>query len=301
MKKKVSILLLSILVLMLGVPNKASAYTNSNWMGSLDNNTSISKLSIPGTHDSGARYEPVYGTAKCQELPISEQLNIGVRYLDIRCRHINDSFVIHHGSIYQHMNFDDVLNDCISFLDKNPTECIIMSVKEEYDASNNTESFEKTFDSYVAKTSNRWYLGSNIPTLNQARGKIVLVRRFSSNSSSKGINATRWADNATFSINNGYSQIKIQDQYKVSNNDSKWSAIEALYNEAKLQNNNCLYINYTSGYKPMAFIPMIPKVSNDINSRVENYFNQNSKGRFGITASDFIDNDISSKIISTNF
>ncbi|AQS08910.1 1-phosphatidylinositol phosphodiesterase precursor [Clostridium saccharobutylicum] len=301
MKKKVSILVLSILVLMLGVPNKASAYTNSNWMGSLDNNTSISKLSIPGTHDSGARYEPVYGTAKCQEFPISEQLNIGVRYLDIRCRHINDSFVIHHGSIYQHMNFDDVLNNCISFLDKNPTECIIMSVKEEYDASNNTESFEKTFDSYVAKTSNRWYLGSNIPTLNQARGKIVLVRRFSSNSSSKGINATRWADNATFSINNGYSQIKIQDQYKVSNNDSKWSAIEGLYNEAKLQNNNCLYINYTSGYKPMAFIPMIPKVSNDINSRVENYFNQNSKGRFGITASDFIDNDISSKIISTNF
>jgi 1-phosphatidylinositol phosphodiesterase len=76
-----------------------------------------------------------------------------------------------------------------------------MSVKEEYDASNTTRSFESTFDSYVQKNPSKWDLGTNIPTLGDVRGKIRLLRRFSAGTA-KGINATSWADNTTFEINN---------------------------------------------------------------------------------------------------
>ncbi len=131
------------------LPTLAFAAGN-NWMASKSNLLLVSQLSIPGTHDSGALYEPVSGTAKCQNLSIADQLNAGVRFLDIRCRHINDAFAIHHGSIYQNANFNDVLNAVIGFLNSNPSETVIMSVKEEHTPSGNTRSFEQTFDSYVA-------------------------------------------------------------------------------------------------------------------------------------------------------
>jgi 1-phosphatidylinositol phosphodiesterase len=247
-------------------------------------------------------YETFSGTAKCQDLTIDNQLNAGVRFLDIRCRHINDAFAIHHGSVYQHMNFDDVLSYCHDFLATNPTECIIMSVKEEYDATNITRTFEETFDSYVAKGPGSWYLGATIPELGSVRGKIVLFRRFSSTSTPKGIDATNWKDDATFEINNGNARLKIQDDYYVTDTDEKWNAITSLLGEAKSGSSQILYINFTSGYKPLIFgIPSITSVSSVINPWVSGYFTSNTTGRYGILSMDFVNEERSTSIIETNF
>ncbi|MEJ5104814.1 phosphatidylinositol-specific phospholipase C [Chryseobacterium sp. MYb328] len=276
----------------------------NSWMAGLQDNISISKISIPGTHDSGARIDApvVTGTAKTQNLSIAEQLNAGVRFLDIRCRHIDNSFTIHHGAIYQNLNFDDVLNACYAFLASHPSETIIMSVKEEHDASNTTRSFESTFDSYIQKNPSKWDLGTTIPTLGEVRGKIKLLRRFSSGAS-KGINATSWADNTTFEINNPGAQLKIQDYYKVSNNDDKWNGISNLFNEAKSSSSsNRLFINFTSGYKPGIFgIPSIPTVSNAINPKLKTFFQSNTKGSYGIMPVDFVNTELAELIVKTNF
>jgi len=285
--------------------NKASLLpiAMNNWMSGLQDNISISKISIPGTHDSGARVDApvVSGTAKTQDLSIAEQLNAGVRFLDIRCRHIDNAFAIHHGSIYQNMNFDDVLNACYAFLQSNPSETIIMSVKEEYDASNTTRSFEQTFDSYVQKNPSKWDLGANIPTLSAVRGKIKLLRRFSSGTT-KGINASPWADNTTFDINNSGVQLKVQDYYKVTNNDDKWNGISSLLNEAKNDTNGKLFVNFTSGYKPGIFgIPSIPTVSNNINPRLKTFFQTNTQGSYGVMPIDFVNAELSELIVKTNF
>lgn len=275
----------------------------NSWMSGLQDNISISKISIPGTHDSGARVDApvVSGTAKTQDLSIAEQLNAGVRFLDIRCRHIDNAFTIHHGAIYQNLNFDDVLNACYAFLNSHPSETIIMSVKEEYDASNTTRSFEQTFDSYVQKNPSKWDLGANIPTLGAVRGKIKLLRRFSSGTT-KGINASPWADNTTFDINNSGVQLKVQDYYKVTNNDDKWNGIFNLLNEAKNDTNGKLFVNFTSGYKPGIFgIPSIPTVSNNINPRLKTFFQTNTQGSFGIMPIDFVNAELSELIVKTNF
>lgn len=275
----------------------------NSWMAGLQDNISISKISIPGTHDSGARIDApvVTGTAKTQDLSIAEQLNAGVRFLDIRCRHIDNSFTIHHGAIYQKLNFDDVLNACYAFLESHPSETIIMSVKEEYDASNTTRSFESTFDSYTQKNPSKWDLGTNIPILGEVRGKIRLLRRFSAGTA-KGINATSWADNTTFEINNPGAQLKVQDYYKVTNNDDKWNGVSNLFNEAKNSNNNRLFINFTSGYKPGIFgIPSIPTVSNAINPKLKTFFQSNTKGSYGILPIDFMNAELSELIVKTNF
>ncbi|WP_309434196.1 phosphatidylinositol-specific phospholipase C [Chryseobacterium sp.] len=275
----------------------------NSWMSGLQDNISLSKISIPGTHDSGARVDPpvLSGTAKTQDLSIAEQLNAGVRFLDIRCRHIDNAFAIHHGAIYQNLNFDDVLNACYAFLNSHPSETIIMSVKEEYDASNTTRSFEQTFDSYVQKNPSKWDLGANIPTLGSVRGKIKLLRRFSSGTT-KGINASPWADNTTFDINNSGVQLKVQDYYKVTNNDDKWNGISSLLNEAKNDTNGKLFVNFTSGYKPGIFgIPSIPTVSNNINPRLKTFFQTNTQGSFGIMPIDFVNAELSELIVKTNF
>ncbi|UTX46949.1 phosphatidylinositol-specific phospholipase C [Chryseobacterium sp. MA9] len=275
----------------------------NSWMSGLQDNISISRISIPGTHDSGARIDApvVSGTAKTQDLSIAEQLNAGVRFLDIRCRHIDNSFTIHHGAIYQNLNFDDVLNACYAFLSSHPSETIIMSVKEEYDASNTTRSFEQTFDSYVQKNPSKWDLGANIPTLGAVRGKIKLLRRFSSGTT-KGINASPWADNTTFDINNSGVQLKVQDYYKVTNNDDKWNGISSLLNEAKNDTNGKLFVNFTSGYKPGIFgIPSIPTVSNNINPRLKTFFQTNTQGSFGVMPIDFVNAELSELIVKTNF
>lgn len=289
---------------------KASSRTASlvpivmnNWMSGLQDNISLSKISIPGTHDSGARVDApvVSGTAKTQDLSIAEQLNAGVRFLDIRCRHIDNSFTIHHGAIYQNLNFDDVLNACYAFLESHPSETIIMSVKEEYDASNTTRSFEQTFDSYVQKKPSRWDLGTTIPNLGEVRGKIKLLRRFSAGTA-KGINATSWADNTTFEINNPGASLKVQDYYKVTNNDDKWNGISNLLNEAKNDTSGKLFVNFTSGYKPGIFgIPSIPTVSNSINPKLKTFFQTNTKGSYGVMPIDFVNAELSELIVKTNF
>jgi 1-phosphatidylinositol phosphodiesterase len=277
-----------------------STYSLNNWMGSLSDNTRLSEISIPGSHDAGARYEPWPGTAICQNLTIREQLDAGTRFLDIRCRHIDDAFAIHHGSIYQHMNFDDVLENCWAFLNANPTESIILSVKEEYDASNNTNTFQETFDNYVAKNPGGWYLGATVPELGEVRGKIVLFRRFSY-PSSFGLAATPgWADNTTFSIYH-YTTFRVQDMYSISNTEDKWDAITSVFNEAKNGSSSTLFVNFTSGYKSIFWIPSITSVSNSINPLIADYFTTNTSGRFGVIPMDFTNNERNALIIKTNF
>lgn len=299
MKKIMTALFISLCVLLF-TPVNSYAVSNSNWMSEIDDNKYLSQISIPGTHDSAALYETISNTAKCQNLTLDEQFNSGVRYIDIRCRSINDSFAIHHGPVYQHLNFNDVIDVCTDFLKKNPTETIIMSVKEEYKSSDSEKTFEEIFRSYVEKNKSMWLLSDEIPKLGEARGKIVLLRRFSSEETPMGIDASGWEDNTTFTIENA-AKLNIQDNYKVGDNKNKWSAIVSLYNGAKSSSDNSLYINYTSGYKSIVGIPNITSVSNYINSNLLSYFNENTSGCFGISVMDFVNEDICREIISTNF
>ena len=171
-----------------------------------------------------------------------------MRYLDIRCRHVDNAFAIYHGPISQHLTFAGVVTACIDFLADNPTECVVMSVNEESIPSRNTRTFEETFAAYVAEHPQRWELGTTIPTLDEARGKIVLLRRFPADSYTKGIDASRWPVNATFTID-GPAHLRIQDQYIVPDNHAKLAAIRSLYDEAVSANDEILYLNYTSGYQ----------------------------------------------------
>ena len=270
----------------------------SDWMAPLPGTNRISELSIPGTHDSGALHEPWPNTAQCQVLSIPEQLAAGVRFLDIRCRHVDDAFKIYHGSADQRMTFDAVLADCLEFLKTHPGECIILSVQQESTPDGNTRTFEQTFDMYAKNSAGKWFLKDYIPALDEVRGKLVLFRRFGASGLPKGIDASGWHDNATFWIGR---TIRIQDNYIVKDRDAKWAAIKALYAEEGAGKRDVLYLNFTSGYEPGGLgIPNIRAISNFINPQLTSYFQSAHPGRFGITVMDFVDSGKCALIVGTN-
>src|ERR1700761_2777762 len=119
-----------------------------HWMKTIDDSQSLTHVTIPGTHDSCALFGGDLPT--CQTLTITNQLQCGIRALDIRCRHYQDKFPIHHEIFFQHIDFGDVQKECIDFLTLNPSETIIMHIKPEWNAADNTETFETTFDKYIS-------------------------------------------------------------------------------------------------------------------------------------------------------
>jgi 1-phosphatidylinositol phosphodiesterase len=280
----------------------AGLFTAANWMSTIPGSTSLAALSIPGTHDTGATVELSHGTTRCQNLSVADQLAAGVRSFDIRCRNVSNQFEIYHTTVDQNLSFDEVLQSIFTFFAANPSETLIMSVKEEEAESGSTNTFEQTFDSYTAQQPSAWYLGPTIPTLDQVRGKIVLLRRFGATSLPKGIDATVWADNTTFTIANGSATLRIQDYYQVTSDDAKWAAITSLFTEALQGDAGVLYLNNTSGYEELdSGLEDIPVVSDVINPEVTTYFSASTSGRFGIIGMDFVDATKGSLVLSTNF
>lgn len=155
------------------------------WMKSIDDNVNLLSLSIPATHDSVTQYVQLSHFAKCQDRNIYEQLNIGIRALDLRVKSEGDRLKMVHGiakvfnnpsHISSQMDMADVLNHCYNFLAMHPSEAIIIQFKNDNNRENE-HCFDNLFNTYISPNKDKWYTESKIPTLKQARGKIVLIRR----------------------------------------------------------------------------------------------------------------------------
>jgi 1-phosphatidylinositol phosphodiesterase len=276
------------------------AMTGGDWMSNLPGATSLAQIDIPGTHDSGARIGGAF--VQTQDLSIADQLAAGVRYLDIRLRHFEDALVVHHGSFYQELNFDDVLRACTGFLAAHPSETILMQVKEEYTPAGNTRTFEQTFlTRYVTAPAYQpyFYLTDAIPALGSVRGKIVLVRRFHA-SQQLGIDATDWADNASY--DDVGSKVSIQDRYNTYG-EQKWMDMRYFFNKTRTTVDDRLRLNFASGYESILGLPVIRNVSDYVNPRLEGYFAHRfaTLYRHGVVLMDFPSIPLIEKIYRANF
>lgn len=156
------------------------------WMRWVPDSVPISLLSIPSSHDSMARIGGPL--AITQSLALADQLEAGIRALDIRARHVGDRFNIYHGIVDQGFTFEDVLNSCNAFLALNPTETIFidLSANGVPAAKDCTREFHETFKWYRDESG----LGGrilNLPysrsrdfdmPLGEVRGKIVIIVNF---------------------------------------------------------------------------------------------------------------------------
>lgn len=299
LKNKDNIIKMLILVIVLFISIFAlipfnGIYKTNIWMKDVDDNKLIAEMSIPGTHDSGATHSIFDVSGKCQDLTIKEQLKIGVRFFDIRLQIVNNELNVVHSFVDQKLKFEKVMKDINSFTEENPTEFIIISLKEDADSKNSTIDFDGKLIDELKKYSNISFENKLPNTLKEARGKIYILNRFSSDDI--GIPAYfGWMDSTSFNLDSLY----VQDNYCINDINVKKQDI---LNAIKYTNdNNILSLNFTSCYFDYGFPPtyaVFPAI--DINTWFIDYLESDKDSHLGIMVMDFITKDICDEIIKRN-
>ena len=228
----------------------------TNWMEKIPNDVSLSSVNIPGTHDTGTAsiWEDSWAQVswtKCQKLYYGEQLNVGARSFDIRCNATKDDaspsdvMIIHGGEKPQCYNRDDsnltlkdILDDSVRFLEEHSSEALIMTVKQD---AGSASGLVHAMSEFIKANKKYVYTGNGIPSMGEARGKIVFMRRYAIDEevyngvekSWFGLDLTNW-DNFNY-MKNTYAlsiydkdnvSVFVQDAFKADAYDEKRDYIE---------------------------------------------------------------------------
>lgn len=222
-----------------------------DWMSHLHNWVYLSDLSLIGTHNSMTYNNSKFkNIANGQSLDLKTQLEAGIRFLDIRVRHIEGVFALHHGILFNQAMFGDVLDQAVSFLKQHPSETLVMRLRRECDDStlgcsdvNNSDDqgqpihFVQTLNRYLDPIEQYIYQGHfHNPSLGMLRGKILILNDFSANSKYAPL---------------FHMAQKVQDDFKFSTNwnlYSKWEKVKAhMESASEGYLHGDMYINYLSG------------------------------------------------------
>ena len=215
-------------------------------------------------------------------MSLTNQLNAGVRFLDIRPRLSSNQLPIYHGdnlfAVNQNIDFTQVVASCVAFLQSHPKECIVMTVKEEGGPDgNNQVTFDQAIANCIQSNTQFFYTTNAIPTLGSVRGQIVLIRRYSmsANQFSVGIDATSWSGEASISVPGSGFNVKagtllVQDLYQ-DTGDTKWDDVSDLLEQSLGDTNTSnWYLNFMS-YSYLIGSPFPDNNAQDINPRMVNY------------------------------
>lgn len=309
MRKLFTILLTSVISGNICADSLSSA--TSSWMTSLKGETKICRLTIPGTHDTGATSGGF--AAKCQTASIKEQLESGIRFLDIRLQASSGKLELCHGIIGMGTYFqEDVIDHCKEFLDENPGETIIMSIK--HDNGSEADYLSLLQVSLTTEENQNYLLKSLRPTttLDDARGKIVCLHRNKPTWNYYGGAFNGFSDNTTFSnsINSYYgvtTSFKAQDFYNISKGfgkgvdyDGKFSAVTSLFNESYSDESNSWYFNFTSA-TALVNLAGPETIAEEIGPRVSEWLSDKGKGYYGVVVMDFANSEKTSGPEMTGF
>ncbi|KAK2616833.1 hypothetical protein QQS21_000210 [Conoideocrella luteorostrata] len=226
-----------------------------SWMKGLPNHVNITSLSIPGTHDT-MTYDIKKFSLQCQNWDLATQLNAGLRYFDIRARMKDNELHIFHASEPTGHSYQDVLLAMFAFLGANPSEAIVMRLKEEGRpvGHNNRRTFQEAFnyarlDSLATKSGSQKHLyiyndtAQPIPTLGQLRSKIFILQNW--------IDTSKKAGNQTYGLQWEGPQMMLEDRWIIpspAHLDQKWEAIEPALEKANRDplDNQHIYLAHIS-------------------------------------------------------
>ena len=235
-----------------GKPDIPAAY--ADWMDGIDDSVRLQDLSLPGTHDSLSTSAPrplgieasdapsaalrpplVRQVARTQGMSLLEQLECGVRVLDIRVRLEQDQLFAYHGVLPLNADFSGVLRTLDAFLDAHPREAVLMRVRSEGDASDSTLGFDAAVarDLQAWGGSHVWTPTTRTPTLGETRGRVVVLQDF------PGVE-----------VGLPYADAQIQDDYELHNiwgAYAKWERVKAQLEATSRSRGRGLFINYLSG------------------------------------------------------
>ncbi|KZT44225.1 PLC-like phosphodiesterase, partial [Sistotremastrum suecicum HHB10207 ss-3] len=198
-----------------------------NFLASLPDSLPLSSLTLPGTHDSLAFYGWPISQCQSPSTPLQVQLNSGIRVLDVRLAIIDNTLISYHGIFPQRTPFSSILSTTSQFLSSNPSETLIISIKQE-DYSTNPPSLFNLLVAQEIATSDAgfdiWFLENRCPTLGQVRGKCILLSRFGADGENWpggldniGIHPSKWPDSESKGFNwlLNDTLVRTQDWYAI--------------------------------------------------------------------------------------
>jgi len=195
----------------------------------------ISQLSLLGSHDSCSLFGgPLVQT---QSLSVADQLEAGVRVLDLRLDHFRDTLMLVHGAFDQQITFMQVLRSVCTFLETRPTEFVLMRIKKEgVPLPPHARPFgEQVLTDIISECGALFLMCKEPPSVKEAQGKIIVLQDFD------GV-----------SIGIPWRSCKIQDEFWVlscvdSPLKAKLKAALSHAQEAAKSRENVLFINFLSG------------------------------------------------------
>ena len=308
-----------------------TAYSYANeWMAGIPDEALLSSVNIPATHDTGTAgvvQDLIAGVSitSCQNLYYDEQLNMGARSFDIRANATKDDAsaadvkIVHGGELWQcqekngsDLTLQSILNTSLGFLEKHKSETVILTVKPD---AGSTIGLEHAVAEFIEKNKDKVYSGGDIPSMKEARGKIIFLRRFnltknydSSVERAMGFNLTNWDDikykdykYAYKLYDDGKNHVYIQDAYNTYGSE-KWPYILETMKQTTGQDTshpieyNSWVFNYTSCSRgaPLGLTQEInPRLFKDEDNCIDNRF-------LGTVMLNFIDEPMSRLIYETN-
>ncbi|KAG9598873.1 PLC-like phosphodiesterase, partial [Aureobasidium melanogenum] len=305
----------------------------ADWMCFLPDDMPISALSIPGTHDSAA-FMSTWPFVATQTLTTAQQLDAGIRYFDLRCGIIKDEVQMVHGRAVLGLKLSDLLTSMYTFLQKHPKEAIIIQLKQDRKDEASTRPFSQLVLNLMREHSKYWRLETTTPTLGELRGRIQLLRRFSTfqhQQFTTGIDVTRWPDNPPlpFTVRTRVGvHLTIQDHYSFSTPENLSSLVakkggdvaSMLMRASRDTEPWHWYINFSSAFEFNIYYQIPPKDIaiggysvfrwvEGINLRLCNFLKQrlddvDEPQRFGVVVMDFVEKpapDLVKTVIEANF
>lgn len=253
------------------IPTDAQ-YSGNNWITPLDGDIYVSQMSIPGSHDAatGEEMATIVGDifASTQEQTLQTQWDLGVRAFDLRPA-IYDAIIgstnelwLYHGMTRVSVSWATAMNTLKSNLTDNPGEFAIVLFRHEDEGTlgknTNTDDFNTYMTNYINANSS-WIVDWKPDlTIDECRGKIILISRFSG-SWSYGC-FTGWnhdAAGATTTLRNAdgskSATMYVQDYYNPSDHATKWNSIQKHLDISKTFHTDAVkvnhwMINHCSGY-----------------------------------------------------
>ena len=318
------------LSILAGNTEKTKYYYAENWMANIPDDALLSSVNIPATHDTGTAGVveddiPQVSITSCQNLYYDEQLNMGARSFDIRANATKDDAsvadvkIVHGGELWQcqekngsDLTLQSILNTSLGFLEKHKSETVILTVKPD---AGSTIGLEHAVAEFIEKNKDKVYSGGDIPSMKEARGKIIFLRRFnltknydSSVERAMGFNLTNWDDikykdykYAYKLYDDGKNHVYIQDAYNTYGSE-KWPYILETMKQTTGQDTshsieyNSWVFNYTSCSQgaPLGLTQEInPRLFKDEDNCIDNRF-------LGTVMLNFIDEPMSRLIYETN-
>lgn len=299
----------------------AASISSTDWMETVPDETKLSNMSIPGTHDSCTQYVDMRYIFQCQDASVATQLIYGYRYLDMRLvlekRSGQETLVLKHNiarcktsnsPFAGTLTLDDVLRDVSAFLDVHPTETVILCMKAE-NSKDDVAEIQKVLYETIGKDPERWYLKNEIPTLGEVRGKIVLATRFDDKFpvgfercglyfgwADQG-NRTVLSDPTANSVINGRETLCVQDRYNYDVDD-KITAIHTCLDNSRAADDT-FFLNFTST-SGSGKVGHPKEYAKHINLDLYDYDWQAGTA-YGVVIVDFAPKKIAEKIYQTNF